>query len=78
VVESEAGAAWAHELYGLAADIGVRPSDLVSGDPRKLAFDMSIKRGAREFRRFQLARHRAPNDMGVNEILAALRFIAGA
>jgi hypothetical protein len=56
----------------------MRPYDLAYGDATKLAFDMSIKRGAREYRRFILERHRLPNDMGVNEILAALRFIAGA
>lgn len=77
-MESEAGASWAHEVYGLASDIGMRPFDLVYGSPSKLAFDMSIRRGAREYRRFIMERHRVPNDMGVNEILAALRFIAGA
>lgn len=78
MVETEAGAAWAHELYGLATDLGMRPYDLAHGDREKLAFDMSMRRGAREFRRWILARSRAPNDMGINEIIAALRFIAGA
>ena len=56
----------------------MRPYDLAYGDPAKLAFDMSMKRGAQEWRRWVLARQRMPNDMGVNEILACLRFLVGA
>ena len=77
MVTTEAGAAWADELWALATDLGVRPSDLLR-DPRRLAFDLSIRRGAVEFRRYILERSVAPGDMGMNKVLALLKMIAGA
>jgi hypothetical protein len=50
----------------------MRPSEL-SGDPSKLVFDVAIRRGAQEYRRFMVAQCRGYEQ----ELLTLVRLIAG-